>query len=284
MRQETSRLPPPYIQAGGNLAMRASRTRRHLLRLIVLGVAVVGASACDVVVTSLESNGKAQDQWTHSYPLASGELEIVNPNGSIDVVGADVSQVEVVAERIAKAATDEDAKRLLGDLQIGEQVSATRVRLETRPPAGEGRRIEVRYHVKVPVSVNVRLTCQNGSVDAAALKGEFRAEAGNGTIKGRDLTGLVDANSTNGSIRLELAAVASGGVRAETVNGRVELSIPATSKADVQASVVNGNISVEGLELEGPKATRRRVEGRLNGGGPKVVLEATNGRIQLIGK
>jgi hypothetical protein len=264
--------------------MRASCTLRHLLRLMVVGVAAVGVSACDVVVTSLESNGKAQDQWTRNYPLASGELEIVNANGTIDVVGAAGSQVEVVAERMARGATDEDAKRLLGELKIGEEVSATRVRLETKPPAGEGRRIEVKYHVKVPASVNVRLTCQNGSLDAAALNGEFRAEAGNGAIRGRDLAGLVDANSTNGSIRLELSAVASGGVRAETVNGRVELSLPATSKADVQASVVNGNISVEGLKLDPPETTRRRVEGRLNGGGPKIVLEATNGRIQLIGK
>jgi DUF4097 and DUF4098 domain-containing protein YvlB len=78
--------------------------------------------------------------------------------------------------------------------------------------------------------------------------------------------------------------VAAGGIRAETVNGVIELTLPASANADVQATCVNGRVSVEGLKIDGPESTRRRVEGRLNGGGPKVVLETTNGRIQLTGK
>lgn len=264
--------------------MRATGSLANLIRLTVLGVAILGVSACDVVVTSLESKGKAQDQWSRTYQLASGDLEIINTNGTIEVAGGEGSQVEVVAERIARGATDDDAKKVLAELAIAEEVTANRVRLETKVPGGEGRRVEVRYHVKVPSSVNVRLTNQNGTLDASALKGALRAETGNGTVKGRDLAGLVEASTTNGSVRLDMAAVASGGIRAETVNGLVELSIPAASKADVQASCVNGRIATEGIKLDGPESTRRRVEGRLNGGGPKVVLETTNGGIKLNGK
>ncbi len=266
------------------MAMRATGTFLFLGRLIVLGVAVAAVSACDVVVSSLESKGKAQDQWTRTYQLASGDVEIVNPNGAIEVVGGDGTQVEVVAERTARAATDEDAKKVLDQLQIAEDVTASRVRLETKAPGGEGRRIEVKYHVKVPAAVNVRLISQNGALDAVALKGGLKAETGNGTIKGRELAGTVEASATNGVVRLEMAALGSGGVRAETVNGAVELTMPASTKADVQANCLNGRITVEGLKLDGPETTRRRVEGRLNGGGPKVVLETTNGRIQIIGK
>ncbi len=264
--------------------MRPTRTLVNFIRLMVLAAAVVGASACDVVVTSLESKGKAQDQWTRTYQLASGDLEIVNTNGTIEVVGAEGSQVEVVAERTARGATDEDAKKILAELTIAEEVGANRIRLETKPPSGEGRRVEVKYHIKVPASVNVRMDSQNGTLDAAALKGTLKAETGNGTVKGRDLSGAVEANSTNGRVSLEITSVAAGGIRAETVNGSVEVTMPATAKADVSASCVNGRISVENLKLDGPETTRRRVEGRLNGGGPKVVLETTNGRIQLIGK
>jgi hypothetical protein len=264
--------------------MRASGTFATLARLTVLGAAVVGVSACDVVVTSLESKGKAQDQWTRTYQLASGELEIINTNGTIEVVGAEGTEVQIVAERTARGTTDEDAKKVLAELQITEEVGPAKIRLQTKPPSGEGRRVDVTYHVKVPTSVNVRLTSQNGTLDASALKGTLTAETGNGTVKGRDLSGSVAASSTNGSVRLAVIAVASGGIRAETVNGSVEVSMPASAKADVQAACVNGRISIEGLTLDGPESTRRRVEGRLNGGGPKVVLETTNGRIQLTGK
>ncbi len=81
-----------------------------------------------------------------------------------------------------------------------------------------------------------------------------------------------------------MGAVAAGGIRAETVNGSVDVTLPSGASADVRATCVNGRVGVEGLKIDGPEPTRRRVEGRLNGGGPKVVLETTNGRIQLTGK
>lgn len=264
--------------------MRVNPVLRGVLRLAVLVTSIAAVSACDVVVTSLESKGRAQDQWNRTYPLASGELEIVNPNGSIDVTGADGTQVEVVAERIAKGATDEDAKKILDQLQIGEDIGAARIRLETKPPTGEGRRIEVKYHVKVPAGVNVRLNSQNGALEVTALKGTLRAETGNGAVKGTDLSGAVEASVTNGAVKLEMSSLAAGGIRAETVNGAVAVTLPSAVKADVAASCVNGRIAVDGLKLDGPESTRRRVEGKLNGGGPKVVLETTNGGIKLTGK
>jgi DUF4097 and DUF4098 domain-containing protein YvlB len=124
----------------------------------------------------------------------------------------------------------------------------------------------------------------NGTITLAALKGTVNAETDNGTVVGRQLAGAVTATTTNGSVQLEMSAVAEGGIRAETVNGSVELTLPSNAKADVQATCVNGRVGMEGLKIDGPESTRRRVEGRLNGGGPKVVLETTNGRVQLTGK
>jgi hypothetical protein len=265
--------------------MHATRMIPALARALAVVATAAALSACDVVVNSLDAKGKAQDQWTRTYAIASsGEVVIVNANGGIDLVGADGTKVEVVAERTARGMTDEDAKKVLAELQIGEEITASRVRLETKAPSGEGRRVEVKYHIKVPASVSVRLQNSNGTIEVVAVKGTVNAETGNGSVRGRDLTGTVEATTTNGTVRLEMSSLASGGVRAETVNGSVEVTIPSGAKADVQANCLNGRISVDGLTLDGPERTRRRVEGRLNGGGPKVVLEATNGRIQLTGK
>ena len=107
---------------------------RAVTVLAVLTLATV-LSACDVVVTSLHAKGKAEDQWSRTYPMAaSGEVEIVNTNGAITVVGADGSQVEVVAERTARAATDADAQDFLKQIEIREDVTGNHIRLETRTP------------------------------------------------------------------------------------------------------------------------------------------------------
>ena len=69
-------------------------------------------------------SSRATDEWTHTYPIASGgELQILNTNGKIDVEGTDRATVEVRAERIAKGVTEAAARGILTRIVI--KVSAT---------------------------------------------------------------------------------------------------------------------------------------------------------------
>src|SRR5450759_5682120 len=52
--------------------MHATRRIAHAARLIAVIAAAAALSACDVVVSSLDAKGRAQDQWTRSYPMAAG--------------------------------------------------------------------------------------------------------------------------------------------------------------------------------------------------------------------
>ena len=92
------------------------------------------------------------------------------------------------------------------------------------------------------------------------------------------------ATTTNGGVDLELV-VADPAVHVSTTNGGVTVRIPPDSKADLQATCTNGGIDVTGLELdvEGER-TRRRLDGRLNGGGPRIDVSTTNGAIEIRGK
>ena len=253
--------------------------------LLGVAVAALALAGCDVVVSSLDLRGRATDQWTRTYQVAPNALiDIANVNGGIEVTGGSGSAVEVSAERIAKGMTDEDAKKLLGQVQVVEDATPSRVRLEIKTPAGEASHFEVKYHIKAPAGVNVRLQTTNGAISVAQLTGSVNAEVTNGTVRGLDLGGAVDASTTNGAVRLTMTAVADGGIRAETVNGAVELALPAGARADLDASCVNGGIAVNGLPLDGSERTRRHVVGKLNGGGPKVVLDTTNGGIKITGK
>jgi DUF4097 and DUF4098 domain-containing protein YvlB len=95
----------------------------------------------------------------------------------------------------------------------------------------------------------------------------------------------VSATTTNGGVNLTLAKLGDGGIRAETTNGGMSIEIPSDSKADITAHVVNGGISVDNLKLETVgDQSRRRVEGRINGGGAHIELSTTNGGIRLAGK
>ncbi len=266
--------------------MQSMRTVRSGGALLVLIGAAIALPGCDVVVTSLNPNAKAEEGWSRTYPItAGGQVEILNTSGAISLVAGDGTQVEVVAEKTARAATDTDAKDLLKQIAIREDVTAGRVRLETRQPTTlDGRRVEVRYRVTLPASVSVRVQNTNGEIVAEGLKGSLRAETTNGGIRGRGLSGRVEATTTNGGVRLQLDAVSPDGVRAETINGGIDLTLPSGAKADVRARCVNGGISVSGLALSGGESSRRRVEGKLNGGGALVAVETTNGGVRISGQ
>jgi len=262
-----------------------ARRRVHLV-LPVFVVASLAAAGCDIAMADLREQQTAE--WRKSYDLQpGGRLEISNVNGKIDVQPGTGTTVEVVAEKSARAASVEAAKDAVGRIEIQESVSPSKVRIETKVQRRSGGLFggwnqEVRYMVKVPASVDVRLTTVNGGIELAGLTGRVTAEATNGGIKAHDVSGAIDASTTNGGVEVDLAAVADSGVKLGCTNGGIRLRLPSSAKATISARVTNGGINTNGLNLEtSGEASRRRLDGRINGGGPRIDLEGTNGGIRI---
>jgi hypothetical protein len=240
------------------------------------------AAGCELSVGNL--TGRASDEWVRTYQLSpGGELRIGNTNGSVDVEGADGNQVDVRAERIAKAATDAGARELLPRIKIDEQAEPGRISIETERLSGFviGVSTEVRYHVRAPRNAVVTVRNTNGRVTLTALTGSVSARSTNGGIIGKNLSGPVTASVTNGGVTIDLAAVGDGPVDLRSTNGGVALSVPEDAKANIDASCTNGGIRVTGLSLQAEEQSRRRLRGRLNGGGPSITLHTTNGGVRL---
>jgi hypothetical protein len=265
-----------------------TRSRFQLFPAL-LALALAG-TACDVNVGehgfSMDlAAGKAQNEWTRTYTLdAGGQFEVVNVNGTINASPATGSEVEVKVERIAKASSDGAAQELLKKIEIAETVSAGRVRLETKAPRQNFGRSghEVRYWVKVPKGLGVNFETVNGGVRLENLDGRIAASTTNGGVRGAGLRGTVRASTTNGGVEITMAAV-TGEIELETTNGGIRLQLPEDTKANLEARCTNGGISVgEGWgSYEATEKSRRRVTATLNGGGPRVSAETTNGGVRI---
>jgi hypothetical protein len=238
---------------------------------------------CDMGMAHLA--GRATDEWTHTYPLkAGGEVQIVNTNGKIDVEPTDGAEVVVRAERIARAATDDGARELLPRINIKEEVSPDRVLIQTGRIDGFliGAGFEVRYHVRAPKSAVVNVVNTNGQIALTDLSGKVMARTTNGGVIGKGLSGAVEARTTNGGVNLDFASVGKDPISAKTTNGGVAISLPDNARADVSATWTNGGIQVSpDLKLEVVEKSRRRLEGRMNGGGATIELHTTNGGIRV---
>lgn len=252
----------------------------------LLCLALVSAG-CELAFTDLSAQSK--DEWTRTYALsADGRVEVVNVNGEINVEPSTDGKVHVRAERTAKASTQDAAKELLGKIQIREDATADRVRLETQgPPRGfmSGGHYSVRYWVTVPTTATVRVENTNGHVQVNGVAGAVEASTTNGGVSGRGLKGRIEASTTNGGVEMDVDAVHGEGIRLATTNGGVSLTLPSAAKADIEAEVTNGGIHTGSLNIERTgETTRRKLEGRLNGGGPRVRLQTTNGGVEITGK
>ena len=256
---------------------------RRLPGLPVLAFAVLSTGACDIVTADLKHSARAE--WRKTYTLdTGGRVEVVNVNGRIHVEPSAGREVEIVAEKKGKGVSEEAAREAVERIEINETVSGSTIRVETRTPRASGMfggSTEVTYLVKVPAGADVKFTTVNGGIELSGLTGRIRAETTNGGIKATDVSGPLDASTTNGGVDVDLTKVDQGGVSLGCTNGGIKLRLPAEATATIAANVTNGGINADGLELDKTESTRRSLRARLNGGGPTINIEGTNGGITI---
>jgi hypothetical protein len=265
--------------------MRHSQRVRIVARAAAVLVAAAGLSACDVMVNTMHG-GRAQAErtWTRSYSVGAGAaVDIINVSGTIKVEAADGNTLEVKAVLTARGATEDDAKKILDKVEMAEEASAARVRVEAKYPRELGRHgIEVVYTVRAPRSVKLALENVNGRVQVDGAFAAVKAETTNGGVYGEGLGNTVVATTTNGEIKLKMASLGGDGVSLETTNGSIDLKLPADAKATLSARCVNGGIKVTDLPFEkSGEGSRRKLDGTINGGGAALKLETVNGSIRV---
>lgn len=259
--------------------LTAGRVPRGLLPVLLVGALV--STGCDVAMSGFHE--EATDTWSRSYPLSpGGRVEIGNTNGFIEVTTSSAQTVEVKAVRIARAGSTDGAKAMLKETKIREEISADLVKLTSeRPPSSLGRGgLEVRYSVSVPASARVNLTTTNGRIGVTNVTAGAELATTNGEISGKSLGGPVKASTTNGSVELDVAALTAD-VSVETTNGSVSLRVPTNAKATISTRWTNGGVELKNLTVEETEKSKRRFDGRLNGGGSRIDIETTNGGITL---
>lgn len=213
--------------------------------------------------------------------LPSGSTNYINPeeNGSIRVHGWDKANVLVRACIQSAAETESEARALASQVSIVHGTGD----IEPSGPARDDRHYwGVSYEVWVPNASNLRLQAHNGSIGVEDVRGEIRFHTQNGSVSLRDVAGDVDGATTNGSLMIDLAETAwkGNGVRAETTNGSVRLNLPENLSARVEASTVNGRVKVDfPVTLSGEIG--KTMSFQIGGGGPLIEARTVNGSIHI---
>jgi hypothetical protein len=252
--------------------------------VVALVLSLAGAGACGI---ELSAGVEARDEWKRTYTLEpGGSFEIKNTNGRIRVVSVDGETIEVRADRIVKAATDDAARDALKRFEIAEKASPKSVVIDSTSRGGFTIRLQRRvdFEVRVPRWADVRLDSTNGDIEVSGLRGALRAETTNGRVVGSALEGGAAVETTNGIVTLDFAKLGGSGVSCETTNGAIRVTLPRDAGAHISARVTNGAIDASDLQLAVSEQSRRRLDASIGGGGPSIRLETTNGSIAIKGR
>ena len=232
-------------------------------------------------------------------PISDGRVSVTGKNGNIEVIGEDRSDIALEARVTTQASSRGDAESLLHEVKI---LTAGEIRAEGPSQTGWSHRSwSVSFKLRVPRRITeaalrtsngsitatdfqggTSATSTNGNITVTHVGGEVRASTTNGGLKLEDLTGTVHAETTNGGVDVALADRhwQGSGLFVKSTNGGVTLRAPDHFAAHLTADTTNGGISVAfPITVQGKIG--RHIDTDLNGGGPPVHLETTNGGISI---
>ena len=221
---------------------------------------------------------------------SGGSLIIESDSGSIDVETHKSNKVEVTVTQKGK---DDDGFQVEffhegNDVKIiGDRESSFFGNFNS----------SVHYAVKVPKHYNVDLKTGGGSIKLSDIKGRVDAYTSGGSIKlGRvegdvdvntsggsitvdEVFGNIDAHTSGGSIRANISKQPTADSKLHTSGGSVTVYLSPDIAVDLYARTSGGSVKSE-FAVNG-SSKRNRIDGEINGGGPRLDLKTSGGSIRI---
>lgn len=152
----------------------------------------------------------------------------------------------------------------------------------------------VDFTITVPKNVNLEISTHNdGKTEIDNIAGEITVDNHNGPISATKISGTIIANCYNGGIKIDYDKVTPNTPLSYTCyNGDLDISFPSSMKADVRMRTDMGEIFT-GFEMnliQGSANGKKKgskvyvdgwITGKINGGGPEVVLKNYTGNIYI---
>lgn len=245
------------------------------------------------------SGAASADDWSKTFQI-SGHPELrVNVNdGSVTIRAWDRKEIEARVTTVRW--------KIPSEVQVVEHQSGDRVELEVRMPhrmftLNFGQRTSIQVELRVPREIRSDIRTGDGSIIAENLRGETRLSTGDGRIEATSLDGTLDAQTGDGRIvirgRFDMLNLhtGDGSIEAEVNNGsritsewsvrtgdgHVTLRLPASLSADLDVHTGDGHIQSDLPVTVSGSRNEHELRGKLNAGGPPLIVRTNDGSIRL---
>lgn len=238
-------------------------------------------------------------------------LEVDNVTGSIEVVGTDTNQVQVVVSRITRARTQAKMEQARKEVTLDVTEEPHAVRLYVNGPFRcncacgtwrgcsrdeEGYVVKMDFQVQVPRTIDLTVkTVNEGEVQVRDVKGAFTVRNVNGGIEMLGVAGSGSATTVNGAVKVTFRENPRENSKFKSINGDVDLYFQRNLSADFRFKTFNGGVYsdfvVTSLPAQGMEKVKkggktifradRFAGGRVGSGGMEIQVENLNGDIRI---
>jgi DUF4097 and DUF4098 domain-containing protein YvlB len=263
---------------------------------------LVAAAGCSINMGCLPQE-KYQRTVQLSAPLSPGSsFAAQTHNGSITITGADVTDCNLTATIIARATTEEDAKKLAERTTIKLEPFGDKLTAKIdKPTFLMNQSVSVSLDVTLPNRTDLELTTHNGSIIITNITGRLNGTTHNGKVIAEQISGTAELRTHNGSVicrevsgdtqlkthngNVKLyyseAAPSLCNISLITYNGSIDLTTPSNFSGEVDASTHNGSIRTDLPITVVGKVSKSKLTGTIGAGRGKLHLETHNGSIRI---
>lgn len=234
----------------------------------------------DVVIESdLDDHRSGFFNWTEDYEVqwnirvpSRYNLVLTTSGGSIDLaniggtVEARTSGGSIKTGTLGGAST---LKTSGGSISVAGSAST----LNARTSGGSIRVGDTSGAVEVKTS--------GGSITLGSIAGSVLARTSGGGIRIEDALGSVDASTSGGSIQARISKQPTGDSRLSTSGGGVTVTLAGSIGVELDARASGGGVRSDvPVTIQG-RQDDNSLRGRVNAGGPKLVLRTSGGSIRV---
>ena len=131
-------------------------------------------------------------------------------------------------------------------------------------------------------SGSATLKCFVGDIRVGTIRGHADFVTTNGDIDVQHALGGLNAKAEEGDVVADFPAKMSGNSSVTTNGGAITARISPTARCSIQASSVWGRVSTTlPIAVDSGGNEKRNLVGRLNGGGPEVLIHADGGQVHI---
>lgn len=232
--------------------------------------------------TKATDSADVTNQINRTVTLAPGSnVKIQSINGLVSIETWDSDQAEI---NITVRASDTAAMERR-PIIIEHTPNSLTIRVEEDK---EGRRrgedrgwVRHEARLKLPKSVNLKVSSVNGKVDVGAITGEVGVNSVNGGVVIAQAGTATQLSSINGGISISLLRLGEGGLRVSSVNGGVKIGLPSETNAEIDVHSINGGIDSDLPITVVGEMKRGQLRGRVGDGGPPITITSVNGGVTL---